>query len=84
MINRLDGKADSGFYCHVYEGNHGGSSCDDPTACPEVGAHSSEMATSAPELGICLVLLAVPLIAIIVILARQCAKVGKADRILHH
>ena len=74
MINRLDGKADSGFYCHVYEGNHGGSSCDDPMACLEVDAYSSEMTTSVPELGMCLVLPAVPLIVIIVILARQHAK----------
>ena len=66
MINRLDGKADSGFYCHVYKGNHG----DDPTACPEVDAYSSEMTTSVPELGICLVLPAVPLIGIIVILTK--------------
>ena len=43
MINRLDGKADSGFYCYVYEGKHGGSSCDDQMACPEVGAYISEM-----------------------------------------
>lgn len=74
MINRLDGKADSGFYCHVYEGNHGGNSCDDSMACPEVDAYSSEMTTSVPELGMCLVLPAVPLIVIIVILARQHAK----------
>lgn len=74
MINRLDGEADSGFYCHVYEGNHGGSSCDDPMACLEVDAYSSEMTTSIPELGICLVLPAVPLIVIIVILTRRHAK----------
>ena len=71
MINRLDGKADSGFYCHVHEGNHGGSSCDDPTACLEVDAYSSEMTTSVPELGICLVLPAAPLVIIIIILTRQ-------------
>lgn len=69
-INRLDGKADSDFYCHVYEGNHGG--CDESGLC--VDAYSSEMTTSVPELGICLVLPAVPLIVIIVILARQHAK----------
>ena len=70
MMNRLDGKADSGFYCHVYEGNHGGSSCDDPMACLEVDAYSSEIITSVPELMIGLVLPAAPLIAIIVILVR--------------
>ena len=70
MINRLDGKADSGFYCHVYEGNHGDSSCGEPV-CPEVDAYSSEMTTSVPELGICLVLPVVPLIVVIVILAKQ-------------
>ena len=70
-MNRLDGGARSGFYCHVYEGNHGGDSCDDPMACLEVDAYSSEMTTSIPELGICLVLPAVPLIVIIVILIRS-------------
>ena len=74
MINRLDGKADSGFYCHVYEGNHGGSSCDDPIACPEVDAYSSEMTISVPELGICLVLPAIPFIITIVVLVRNHAK----------
>ena len=73
-INRLGGKAESGLYCHVYEGNHGGSSCDDPMACLEVDAYSSEMTTSVPELGICLALPVAPLIVIIVILARQHAK----------
>lgn len=66
MINRLDGKAESGFYCHVYEGNHGG--CDESGLCVDV--YSSEMTTSVPELGVCLVLPAVPLIVMIVILAR--------------
>lgn len=70
MINRLAGKADSGFYCHVYEGNHGG--CDESGLC--VDAYSSEMTTSVPELGICLVLPAVPLIVMIVILAKRHAK----------
>lgn len=70
MINRLDRKADSGFYCHVYEGNHGG--CDESGLC--VDAYSSEMTTSVPELGVCLVLPAVPLIVIIVILAKQHTK----------
>lgn len=66
-INLLDGGARSGFYCHVYEGNHGG--CDEDGLC--VDAYGSEMTTSVPELGICLVLPAVPLIIIIVILAKQ-------------
>ena len=66
MINRLDGKAESGFYCHVYEGNHGG--CDESGLCVDV--YSSEITTSVPELGVCLVLPAVPLIVMIVILAR--------------
>ena len=70
-MNRLDGGARSGFYCHVYEGNHGGSSCGDPMACPEVDAYSSEIITSVPKLMIGLVLPAAPLIAIIVILVRS-------------
>lgn len=74
MMNRLDGKADLGFYCHVYEGNHGGSNCDNSIACPEVDAYSSEMTTSVPELGMCLALPVAPLIVIIVTLARQHAK----------
>lgn len=69
-MNRLDGGARSGFYCHVYEGNHGG--CDESGLC--VDAYSSEMTTSVPELGICLVLPAVPLTVIIIILIRQYAK----------
>lgn len=69
-INQLDGGDNSGFYCHVHEGNRGG--CDEDGLC--VDAYSSEMATSVPELGICLVLPAVPLVAIIIILARQYAK----------
>ena len=73
-MNRLDGGARSGFYCHVYEGNHGGDSCDDPMACLEVDAYSSEMTTSIPELGICIVLPAAPLIIIIIILAKQHTK----------
>ena len=70
-MNRLDGGARSGFYCHVYEGNHGGNSCDDPMACLEVDAYSSEIITSVPELMIGLVLPAAPLVTIIVILARS-------------
>ena len=75
MINRLDGKAGSGFYCHVDGGGHGG--CDESGLC--VDTYSSEMTTSVPELGICLVLPAVPLIVIIVIMAKQHAK-GKNRR----
>ena len=67
MINRLEGKADFGFYCHVDGGGHGG--CNESGLC--VDAYSSEITTSVPELGICLVLPAVPLIIIIIILARQ-------------
>lgn len=67
MINRLDRKADSGFYCHVYEGNHGG--CDESGLC--VDAYSSEIITSVPELMIGLVLPAAPLVTIIVILVRS-------------
>lgn len=66
-MNRLDGGVRSGFYCHVYEGNHGG--CDESGLCVDV--YSSEMTASVPELGICLVLPAVPLIVMIIILARQ-------------
>lgn len=72
-MNRLDGGARSGFYCHVYEGNHGG--CDESDLC--VDAYSSEMTTSVPELGICLALPAVPLIVIVIILARQRTKSRK-------
>ena len=69
-MNRLDDGVRSGFYCHVYEGNHGG--CDESGLC--VDTYSSEMTTSIPELGICLVLPTIPLIAVIIILARQHAK----------
>ena len=71
-MNRLDGGARSGFYCHVCEGNHGG--CDESGLC--VDAYSSEMTTSVPELGVCLALPAVPLI-VIIILAKQHAKSKK-------
>lgn len=76
MINRLDGKADLGFYCHVYEGNHGG--CDESGM--RVDAYSPEITTSVPELGICLVLPAVPLIVIIVILAKWHVRDRKTKR----
>ena len=69
-MNRLDGGTRSGFYCHVYDGNHGG--CDESGLC--VDAYSSEMTTSVPELGICLVLPAIPLTIIVIILIRQHAK----------
>lgn len=73
MINRLDGKAGSGFYCHVDGGGHGG--CDESGLCVDV--YSSEMTTSVPELGICLALPAVPLIVIIAVLIKQYVKCRK-------
>lgn len=73
MINRLDGKASLGFYCHVYEGNHGG--CDESGLC--VDAYSSEITTSVPELGMRLVLPVVSLIVITAILIRQHTKSKK-------
>ena len=66
-MNRLDGEAEVGFYCHVYEGNHGG--CDASGLC--VDGYSSEIITSVPELMIGLVLPAAPLVTIIVILVRS-------------
>lgn len=72
-INLLDGGARSGFYCHVYEGNHGG--CDESGLC--VDAYSSEITTSVPELGMRLVLPVVSLIVITAILIRQHTKSKK-------
>lgn len=67
-MSRLDRKSDSGFYCHVHKGNHGG--CDEESGLC-VDAYSSEITTSVPELVIGFVLPATPLIAIIVVLVKS-------------
>ena len=69
-MSRLDGGAESGFYCHVPEVSYGG--CDQSGLC--IDGYSPEMTTSVPGLGICLTLPAVPFIVIVIVLARQRAK----------